>query len=257
VKKITKPHRICSLLFFLFYFLTLVGCGLVQFVPFVCWPLKLCLVFCCFLFLHGWDGALMWPTLRRWGSVQGYRGQNHSQTHGGTTLLQPASKTVKGISKHFSFPDWKCWLCSILSLKSLYYEKHMHSRCRISMVVHYTMPLSAVLYVWASFNKASYFKLMVAKISAAFPVPNRVSVYQHVCVLMCCHVILFSVCKKLLGFPLYPLSGIPLEGFYWLMKCFQSHSVERLFLCSQISFGPWIVWTPLKSIIWRCFHQKL
>lgn len=69
--------------------------------------------------------------------------------------------------------------------------------------------MSAVLYVWASFNKASYLKLMVAKISAAFPVPNRVPVYQLVCVLTCCHVILFSVCKKLLGFPLYPLSGIP------------------------------------------------
>lgn len=97
--------------------LPLVGRCLVQVVPFLCWPLLFGILL---VFISSW---VEWSTdvteTEAVGGVQGYRGQNHSQTHGGTTLFQPAIKTVKGILKHFSFPDWKCWLCLALSLSNL------------------------------------------------------------------------------------------------------------------------------------------
>lgn len=92
-------------------------------------------VFCWFLFLHGWDGALMWLRLRRWGASRATVGRIiHKLMEGPHYFNQ---QNGQGYLKAFLISWLKMLtLFSSLSFKSLSYEKHMRSQCRISVVVH-------------------------------------------------------------------------------------------------------------------------
>lgn len=70
-----------------------------------------------------------------------------------------------------------------------------------------TVRLTWVLYcMYEPVSKHHSSSLWLQRFPLHFLFQNRVPVYQLVCVLTCCHVILFSVCKKVVGFyPLYPL----------------------------------------------------
>lgn len=122
--------------------LPLVGCALVQFVPFLCWPLLFRYFVGFYFFMGGmehwcdWD----WGGGERPGLPWAESFINSWRDH-----IISTSKTVKGILKHFSFPDWKCWLCLVLSLSNLCLMK---STCVLSAELAWlfmTMHLSAVL----------------------------------------------------------------------------------------------------------------
>lgn len=117
------------------------------------------------------------------------------------------------------FPDYSF----IIQCMAPFFDLHAYP--------HHQTNMSAVLYVWASFNKASYLKLMVAKISAAFPVPNRVPVYQLVCVLTCCHVILFSVCKNCWVFPFIPFIWNSIGGLLLINDTLPKSFRRNILLC--------------------------
>ncbi len=139
VKQFTKSHRICSL-----KMLTSGGsffgtsCSISMLTSFV-WYF---VVF--YFFMGGMKHWCDWD----WGGG-GHPGLPWAESFPNSRrdhIISTSNQNSQGYLKAFLISWLKMLtLFHFLSFKSLSYEKHMHSRCRFSMVVHDTMHLSAVL----------------------------------------------------------------------------------------------------------------
>lgn len=143
MKNFTKPHRICSLKMLTFggsWFGTI--CSISMLTSFVWYFVGF------YFFMGGMEQRCDWD----WGGGGGGGGRpglpwaesfpNSWRDH----IISTSKQNGQGYLKALLISWLKMLtLISSLSFKSLSYEKHMRSQCRISVVVHDTMHLSAVL----------------------------------------------------------------------------------------------------------------